>query len=538
MHHTLIVKVCLCFLCLTFWKTTYAQTITIKSISLQPSDATAIEQPCFDMNGDTCALLKIKTDNLEGIEFPNFNQYIKKDYLAGIYYVYVPAISKKLDLLHKDYMPVQIDMSAYGYKKLRKGKTYLVVLDAPKKIDLKSSIIIKVEPKQSQITFDEQTYEAQQNGTFEFPVLTGNHIYEVSAQNYHSQKGSINIGKSEVKTISVHLQPITHEVLIESNVVNAHAFIDNMDYGKVGKLLIPQGEHTIRVQADGFVDAVRTVTINATTAPLSFILEKNKRTTHIHAIPITIHSSSSRIYKNNKEIKEWTDGAAIMFMPNEEYMLSNADGTKEMTITVGSEPLTVYLDLDKCVPTKDLNKSATTSAPSTSPAKSGSSKQEGDKGTIQINSKASGSSSLIHFTRVTNQDNPNHNVAGNVTRSNNSNGSTTNRSSSGSKDKVFEVVEQMPSFPGGQAALMSWLSSNIKYPVVAEENGVQGRVACTFVVERDGSITNVQVVRGVDPSLDKEAVRVLRAMPKWIPGKQKGSVVRVKYTTPVTFSLQ
>jgi protein TonB len=85
---------------------------------------------------------------------------------------------------------------------------------------------------------------------------------------------------------------------------------------------------------------------------------------------------------------------------------------------------------------------------------------------------------------------------------------------------------------------MSWLGSNIKYPVVAEENGVQGRVVCTFVVERDGSITDVKVVRGVDPSLDKEAVRVLKAMPKWIPGKQNGSAVRVKYTVPVTFRLQ
>ena len=104
--------------------------------------------------------------------------------------------------------------------------------------------------------------------------------------------------------------------------------------------------------------------------------------------------------------------------------------------------------------------------------------------------------------------------------------------------KVFDVVEQRPSFPGGQGALMSWLGSNIKYPVVAEENGVQGRVVCTFVVERDGSITDVKVVRGVDPSLDKEAVRVLKAMPKWIPGKQNGSAVRVKYTVPVTFRLQ
>jgi protein TonB len=85
---------------------------------------------------------------------------------------------------------------------------------------------------------------------------------------------------------------------------------------------------------------------------------------------------------------------------------------------------------------------------------------------------------------------------------------------------------------------MQYLSSNIKYPVVAEENGVQGRVVCTFVVERDGSITDVRVIRSVDPSLDKEAVRVVKSMPKWIPGKQNGSAVRVKYTVPVTFRLQ
>ena len=104
--------------------------------------------------------------------------------------------------------------------------------------------------------------------------------------------------------------------------------------------------------------------------------------------------------------------------------------------------------------------------------------------------------------------------------------------------KVFDVVEQMPSFPGGPSALMQYLSSNIKYPVVAEENGVQGRVVCTFVVEKDGSITDVRVIKSVDPSLDKEAMRVVKSMPKWIPGKQNGSAVRVKYTVPVTFRLQ
>ena len=104
--------------------------------------------------------------------------------------------------------------------------------------------------------------------------------------------------------------------------------------------------------------------------------------------------------------------------------------------------------------------------------------------------------------------------------------------------KVFEVVEQMPSFPGGDVALMQYLSKNIKYPPVAEEMGIQGRVICTFVVERDGSVSDIRIARSVDPSLDKEAIRVVSGMPKWIPGRQNGQSVRVKYTLPVTFRLQ
>jgi protein TonB len=106
------------------------------------------------------------------------------------------------------------------------------------------------------------------------------------------------------------------------------------------------------------------------------------------------------------------------------------------------------------------------------------------------------------------------------------------------EEEIFVVVENQPEFPGGQAAMMKFLSENIKYPVIAQENGIQGRVICNFVVERDGSITDVQVVRGVDPSLDKEAVRVIQSMPKWKPGMQRGKPVRVRFTLPVVFRLQ
>ena len=104
--------------------------------------------------------------------------------------------------------------------------------------------------------------------------------------------------------------------------------------------------------------------------------------------------------------------------------------------------------------------------------------------------------------------------------------------------QVFDVVEKMPEYPGGQAALFEYLSTNVKYPADAEKQKIEGRVLVTFIVNTDGSITDIEVVRKAFPSLDAEAVRVISGMPKWIPGEQKGQKVRVKYTVPLSFHLR
>ncbi len=103
---------------------------------------------------------------------------------------------------------------------------------------------------------------------------------------------------------------------------------------------------------------------------------------------------------------------------------------------------------------------------------------------------------------------------------------------------VFTVVEKMPDYPGGTDALFKYLAMNIRYPVIAQENGIQGRVICQFVVTSEGKIGNVKVIRSIDPSLDKEAIRVVEAMPLWTPGQQKGKNVNVQYTLPINFKLQ
>lgn len=318
-----------------------AQTMTIKSVSLQPSDKTAVENPCLDLDGDTCALVKIKTDHLEGIEFTNPNQYIKTSYSDGTYSVYVPTAIRKLDFQHKDYMPVQIDMADFGYRRLKGGRTYMVTLEAVRMVDLKSTVVLKVEPKNSTVVFDKKSISMNSNGIYEIPVTLGLHSYSVGATNFQPQTNSFTIGKSEVKTLTVKLQPIMHEVLVGSNAFKARVYVDNMDYGGIGKKQIPQGMHNIRVQADGYLDMEQDVDITDTTGYLSFILKENKMVAHVHATPVTIFSSSSCVYKNNKRIKEWTNGATIMFMPGK-YLLSDDNG-RTKKIIVESEPIVIDL---------------------------------------------------------------------------------------------------------------------------------------------------------------------------------------------------
>ena len=103
---------------------------------------------------------------------------------------------------------------------------------------------------------------------------------------------------------------------------------------------------------------------------------------------------------------------------------------------------------------------------------------------------------------------------------------------------VYDIAEQMPEFKGGNTALHKWLESNIEYPASARNSGKEGNVILSFVVERDGSISDVKVIKSLDPELDKEAVRVVGNMPKWMPGMQDGKTVRVKFMLPIRFSLQ
>ena len=104
-------------------------------------------------------------------------------------------------------------------------------------------------------------------------------------------------------------------------------------------------------------------------------------------------------------------------------------------------------------------------------------------------------------------------------------------------DDVFMMVQEMPTFPGGKQALNELLRTNLEYPKIAHENGIAGRVIVSFIVEKDGSLSNIKIEKGVDPALDEEAVKFVKSLPNWNPGKQKGNAVRVKQTLPINFNI-
>ena len=329
-----------CFLLLSACLNGYSQELEIKSVSLQPSDKTAIQQPVLDSNGDTCALIKLKV-NLQGLQFTNKTQYVGDvKYVDGCYCLYKsPHLSRMISFQHPDYLPGQIDLSDYGYRRLKGGKTYLAVLDAPVKGITKSIVVLKVYPLASSVIFDNNRIPLSESGVYEFPVIEGSHNYTIEEPNHKTISGSVSVGKGETKTQAVRLQPITHNVNVQCNIASAHVFLDNVDYGQVGVIKMPQGNHTIRVQYEGYIDAERTVDVNSSTLQLSFNLKKNENRVDIHATPVTIYSSSKRLYKNNKELVGWKSGVPIKFMPGE-YMISNDEGDSKV-ITVGTTPMEI-----------------------------------------------------------------------------------------------------------------------------------------------------------------------------------------------------
>ena len=320
----------------------YSQNLFIKDVMLKPEDKTAVTNPCLDNNGDTCALVRIMTDNLEGLQFDNTEQYVKAQSTEkGVYEVYMPYLLNKLSYKHSDYLSGQINFADFGFRRLKKGKTYVVRIETPSS---SGKVVLKVQPASAKVSFNGEEVKTEQPGVYEIPATADVHEYSVEAANYVPFQGFVQVGKSEVKVIPLSLKPIYHMVNIKANVDGATVYVDGIDYGKVGSnIKIAQGTHNIRVVKDKYIDIDKTVEIDSTVNELSYSLEKNKNVLEIHAIPVTIKSSADKIYKNNKRIREWQRNGnnEVKFMPGK-YKISTAWG-KSVIIEVKDKPFEVEL---------------------------------------------------------------------------------------------------------------------------------------------------------------------------------------------------
>lgn len=319
-----------------------AQSLIIKNVSLLPNDMTAIISPCFDSNGDTCALIKIKAPNVDGLEFSK-NQYIKSSFLDGYYLIYVPTITRRLDYQHPTFLPGQIDLGEYGYKRLKAGKTYLVQMEVPSITKKESLLILKVNPVAARVSLNGSRLSLSSTGIYEIPLHEGTYSYTAMMDDYSPINGTVQMERDENKTIALNLLPIMHMVHVKCNIKDAHVFIDNQDYGEAGLLSLPQGNHKIRIQRSGYIDVEETINIQNNMVSLSYSLKKNKNIKEIHAVPVRIFTKASKIFKNNKRISDWhKSGDMVMMMPGM-YEITDNHGKWEM-IEVTTIPIDVFLD--------------------------------------------------------------------------------------------------------------------------------------------------------------------------------------------------
>lgn len=316
-----------------------AQELVVENCELNPDNHYALEHP-RQWNDEPCGVVIIKTPNIEGITFPSRKQYVGDiSYQNGCYYVYLPQGAYTIAMQHKDFQPLNIDMKEdYGIR-VKGSKTYEITLKKNLTVHAinQATISFKITPiVKGTIICDGDEKEIPADGKIEFTHALGEASYQVKAENYQSEAGKISISQAAVAK-NIHLRPVTVGVEVGCNVSDAKVYVDNIDYGEVGKLQIPLGEHEIRLQADGYIDETKEVTFTRETSYLNFRLQKNENRIEIHPTPIRIYCYSNKLYKNNKEIEGWKSGNVVLFMPGVKCLLSD-DDDNSCWFRAGKEP--------------------------------------------------------------------------------------------------------------------------------------------------------------------------------------------------------
>lgn len=325
---------------------TNAQEMIIKDFYIVPGDKTAETNPRVDNGNNPCALVKIKTNNISGLSFTNANQYVGAvAFKDGIYYVYVPTITRRIAFAHDNYHPGTLELADFGYSKgLKGGKTYEAVFEAP---DLKTGatgVSFKVNPciPGTKIVLDGKVYQLMPNQIIKIDCSQGTHHYTVEADRYVTETGNVQVSDGYVP-LNITLRQKTKLINFDVTPLFADVYIDNVNYGKTGNLHIPIGRHTLRLVAKDYLDYTTTIDVTSDMDSFTYRMSKNTgRTIDIHALPVKIYCESSRLYKNNKLLKEWSNGSKIMFMPGTSCKLTDDEGHGAV-LKVGYTPMTIKI---------------------------------------------------------------------------------------------------------------------------------------------------------------------------------------------------
>lgn len=330
----------------------YSQELKVKEARLLQNDQTATVNPVRDNNGNQCALVKIDAGSLEGLTFPDSNQYVKAGKVGNEYYVYIPGTFYKLKMQHEKYLPLEVNFKDQFGIRFRSGSTYYVKVDVPTaNKELLSDVYINVRPKRAELYLNNELQTASIDGTYRFQVEAGNYSYLVKADNYQTQSGNFTIARSSQKVIPITLRPVMVPISFKCKTDDSGLYIDDVYYGDLGKpdfvkINVPKGVHQVRVMAEGYIPYQQTMTLDDRTAPINATLHKNINQHDIHAVPITVETLSKRIYKNNKFIKEkepLPDGTGwIIYLMPGKYMLS-VPGAKKTITVIENMPKTISL---------------------------------------------------------------------------------------------------------------------------------------------------------------------------------------------------
>ena len=525
-------------------------------------------QPRKDNNGEPAALVLVQVlaSHIQ-VDFTANYLLGNVEKKASESWVYMAAGAKSLEVHCAGYEKIRVDFSQVSQGKipsLVKQCTYELVITVPgmmhntTQAPERQFFKFRVNPTNAVVTVwengKEQILPMKEGGVASKMFNYGTYSYRISANRYHSEEGSFTVSDTQ-REMSVTLRPKFGYLTVQGDNTSqgAYLFATNARTGDMTQLgTIPlsnkeldAGTYTLHVQQNKYKDYSKTIVIEeGKTTSVRPALEANfaqVTLTTQDGADILLDGTKLGIgrYSGTLEFGEYvietrqsghkSSYTTLTITPQStgKTIALNNPVPIYGTLIVDGDPsdIAVYVDNKKEGATPLVINKLLVGTHKVRLEKDGYDKQEK---TITI---SEGQEVVLDYTLA--KTTPEAAQATTVSQT-----AAPSQTATRDDDVIFVVVESMPEFPGGAGAMMKYIAENIKYPAIAQENGIQGRVICQFVIEKDGSVSDVHVSRSSgEKSLDKEAIRLISNMPKWKPGIQRGKPVRVKYTIPVNFRL-